>query len=275
MRVNRVGLSCLLAVLAISAFAAANASAALYDVKALPEAGRCVKVALGTGVYRGSGCTVKATAGKGSYEWVPASVTEKLTFTGSGLETTLATTGHPTIKCLAANLSGEWTGPKTATVTIEFQACINSLGQQCQTVANPENKSELKTFPLDAELGFIRNEVVEGKLIFVVGLDLKAQSPSTSMMLYECGSITETASLEGSVIGRVLPLNRMTTVQKLRYYATRSGEQVPEKFQEGLQDTLSTTFKTGLESTTAPSTLNIKEEKGTNSQLVEIRAKET
>ena len=107
MRVNRVGLSCLLAVLAISAFAAANASAALYDVKALPEAGRCVKVALGTGVYRGSGCTVKATAGKGSYEWVPASVTEKLTFTGSGLETTLATTGHPTIKCLAANLSGE------------------------------------------------------------------------------------------------------------------------------------------------------------------------
>lgn len=273
MKVIRVGHCCLLAVLAISAFAAASASAAVYDVKALPEAGRCVKVPTGSGIYRGGGCINKALPGKGTFEWAPASVTEKLKFSGSGAESILATVGHPTIKCVAANITGEYTGAKTATVEIEFQACINSLEQQCQS--SQQNKSEIKTLPLEAELGFIRNEVIEGKKIVVVGLDLKATPPLTNLVTYECGNVTESAQLEGSVIGKIAPINKMTTVQKLVYFVKKStGAQVPEKFESGLKDTLSTTFQTGLETTTAPTTLFIKEEIGSNEVPIEIRGTE-
>jgi alpha-tubulin suppressor-like RCC1 family protein len=242
-----------------------------YSPPSLPEVGRCVKVAAGAGIYQGAACVTKAVPGKGRYEWIPVSATEKQAFTGAGAETTLATVGHPPIHCVTANISGEYTGPKTATVQIEFQACTNSLGQQCQS--NPQNKSELKTLPLEAELGLIKNQVVEGRKIVVAGLDLKPQPPLSSLLVYECGSATESARLEGSVIGKVGPINKMTTTMKLLYYAKKTGEQVPERFESGLTETLTTTFQSGLESTSAPSTLNIKEETGSNAAPLEIKAK--
>jgi hypothetical protein len=273
MKVKRVGQRCLLAVLAISAVACASASAAEYEVHSLPEIGRCVKVPTGTGVYRGALCITVEKKALGKYNWVPVSVTEKQTFTGAGLETTLATAGgHPAIKCLAANFVGEWTGAKTATVTVEFQGCINSLGQQCQS--NPQNKSEIKTLPLEAELGFIKNQLKEGKLTVVVGLDLKAQPPLPDLVVYECGNVTESAHIEGSVIGKITPINKMTTDSNLLYYVTKAGAQLPEKFESGLKDTLTTTFTSGLESTSASSTLNIKGETGKNANPLEIKAKE-
>ncbi len=111
----------------------------------LPEVGRCVKVAVGTGKYTAASCLALATKpGAKKYEWTPASVTERLAFSGSGLETTLTTAGHSTIKCVGANLSSEWTGPKTASVNVELQGCTNAQGHQCQTVTNPQNKSEIK-----------------------------------------------------------------------------------------------------------------------------------
>jgi hypothetical protein len=231
-----------------------------------------VKVAEGTGVYKGPLCITKETKSKGKYEWTQANVTEKLTFKGSGLETRLLTAGHPGIKCVTANLTGEWTGGKTASVTIEFQGCVNALNQQCQSGAN---KSEIKTLPLEAELGFIKNELKEGKLIVVVGLDLKPQPPLTALAIYECGSITETANIEGSVIGRIGPFDKMTTESNLTYNTKSAGEvQVYEKFEGGLKDTLSTKFTTGITSTTAPTTLKIFSETGKESVPLEIKAKE-
>jgi hypothetical protein len=264
----RISGLCALA-LAASAIIASSASAVT-----LPEFGRCVKVARGTGVYRGAACVTKETGTLGTYNWVPASSSEKQTFTGSGLESTFTSAGHPTIKCLAANFTGEYTGPKTASVTIEFQACVNSLEQQCQS--NPQNKSEIKTLPLEAEVGFIKNQVVEGKPIIVAGLDLKPTPPLTDLAMYECGGggPNESAHLQGSVIGSIKPINKMTTEQKLSYLVRKSGEQYPEQFEGGLKDTLSTTFTAGLESTTVPTTLNIKSESGHNAAPIEIKARE-
>jgi len=92
--------------------------------------------------------------------------------------------GHATIKCIDANISGEWRGGKTATVEIEFQGCQNPQEQPCQTA---QTKSEIKTLPLEGELGFIKNQVKEGKLVITVGLDLKPQAPLTELATYECG----------------------------------------------------------------------------------------
>jgi hypothetical protein len=273
MKVIRVGQRCLLAVLVLSAIACASASASSpYEIRSLPEIGRCVKVPTGSGVYRGNLCITHAPTGLGKYEWTQANVTEKFTFAGSGLESILTTTGHPKIKCVAANFAGEWTGGKTATVTIEFQGCTDALGHQCSS--NPQNRSEIKTLPMEGELGFIRNEIVEGKQIIVTGLDLKAQPPLTDLAIYECGTVTETSRLEGSVVGKIKPFDKMTTESNLVYLTRSNGEQIYTKFQGGPTDTLSTTFNNGIESTTAPTTLKIMSYTGKNSAPLEIKAKE-
>jgi len=273
MKVTRVGQSCLLAVLAIAAFAASSASAAEYEVKGLPEIGRCVKTALGQGVYVGASCITVAKPGHGKYEWTQVNATEKQTFKGSGTETKLVTPGHSTIKCIDANLTGEWRGGKTATVEIEFQGCQNPQEQPCQTT--PQTKSEIKTLPMEGELGFIKNIVKEGKTIVSVGLDLKPQTPLTELATYECGGgPTESNRLEGSVIGEIKPIDKMTLQSNLVYRLTSAGAQIPQSFQEAENDTLVTTFQSGLESTTAPTTLKIKSYVGNNANPLEIKAKE-
>jgi hypothetical protein len=271
MKVIRVGQICLLAVLALAAFGASSSSAAPYEVRALPEAGRCVSTAIGKGVYKGGQCVTVAAPGTGRWEWMPANATEKLTFSGSGEESRLTTVGAPTIKCINANITGEWRNPKTATVEIEFQGCQNPQEVQCQSGTA---KSEIKTLPLEAELGFIKNEEVEGKQIAVVGLDLKPQPPLTALAIYNCGSQTETSTLEGSVIGELKPIDKMGLPQKVLYRTRVTGEQLPESFQGQPNDTLMTKFTSGIETVTAPTTLKIKKETGTSAVPLEIKAKE-
>jgi hypothetical protein len=271
MKVIRVGQICLLAVLALAAFGASSSSAAPYEVHALPEAGRCVSTALGKGIYKGGQCVTVAKPGTGRWEWVPASASEKLTFLGAGEESKLTTVGAPTIKCINANLNGEWRNPKTATVEIEFQGCQNPQEVQCQSGSA---KSEIKTLPLEAELGFIRNEEVEGRQIAVVGLDLKPQAPLTALAIYNCGSQTETSTLEGSVIGEIKPIDKMGLPQNVVYKTRVSGAQLVESFQGGQNDTLTTKFTTGTETVSAPTTLKIIKETGKSSVPLEIKAKE-
>jgi hypothetical protein len=272
MKVIRVGRFCLLAVLAVSAFAVSTASAAEYEIKGLPEVGRCKKVALGQGTYRAGQCIAVAPPGRGSYEWTQVKAADKATFSGSGGETTIATVGHGAIKCINANFTGEYITAKTATVTVQFQGCVNQANVQCQS---GNTKSEIQTLPLEAEYGFIRNEVKEGKIIVVVGLDLKPTPPLTELASYECGNPLESAKIEGSVIGKVSPINKMTSVLNFLYYVRKNGEQLPQKFQEGPTDTLTTTFQNGFETTSAPTSLNIKEYIGSNATPLEIKAKET
>lgn len=271
MKVIRVGQICLLAVLALAAFGASSSSAAEYGVRALPEAGRCVSTAIGKGVYKGGQCVTVAAPGTGRWEWMPASATEQLKFSGSGEESKLTTVGAPTIKCINANITGEWRNPKTATVEVEFQGCQNPQEVQCQSGSA---KSEIKTLPLEAELGFIKSEEVEGKQIAVVGLDLKPQPPLTALAIYNCGSQTETSTLEGSVIGELKPIDKMGLPQKILYRTRVTGEQLPESFQGQPNDTLTTKFTTGIETVFAPTTLKIKKETGTSAVPLEIKAKE-
>jgi alpha-tubulin suppressor-like RCC1 family protein len=243
----------------------------------LPEAGRCVKVATGTGTYSSGTCLTPAKRESAKkYEWVPASLTEKQAFSGSGLEPTLTTAGHSTVKCINANLSGEWTGPKTANVSVQFQGCITASGAQCQSVAFPPTKSEITFNGVLGELGYIKYEEVEGKLKVAVGLDLKPQPPMTSLTTYECTGSGEHGHIEGSVIGKLTPINQMTTKSNLLYFATKSGEQRPEYFQGSPKDTLTTSFTSGPAEESkgsGVSSLNIKEYKGENAAPLEIKTR--
>jgi hypothetical protein len=75
------------------------------------------------------------------------------------------------------------------------------------------------------------------------------------------------------VIGLIKPIDTMTTEQKLVYSTSPSGGQLYEKFEGGPPDTLTTRFQSGLESSSAPSTLKIARETGANSAALEIKAR--
>lgn len=253
---------------------AATAPAAFAE-RPLPEFGKCTKVAEGsTGAYTGVTCVTLATTRPGHYEWSPLTSEEKDTFSGAGNEAVLATAGRLPVKCIVANFNGTYTGPKTATVEIEFQGCVNGENKQCTGVTSPQNKSEIKTLALEAELGYIRDEEINGKRVVQTGLDLKPSSPLTEMVTYECGNALETFSLEGSVIGQMRPIDRMTTAPILTYRATKAGVQIPESFVEGAPDTLSTKIMSGVppKTETLASTLAIKPITLTDSTEVEIKA---
>jgi hypothetical protein len=241
---------------------------------ALPEVGRCVKVALGKGAYRDSKCLTHETGTRGKWEWMPASATENLSFSGGGTQVKLATAGHETIECAVANVKGTFTGPKTASAEIELQGCANAKGESRGSAGN---ENQIKSNPLEAEYGFIQNVVVEGRRIVKVGLDFKAQSPQTALATYKCGTenALPTAAIEGSVIAVAKPIDTMKEEAGLTFHVSFRGAQVPESFQESPKDTLSTTFTSGLE-TTGPfaTTLGIQEYTGKYSQALEIKALE-
>jgi hypothetical protein len=76
------------------------------------------------------------------------------------------------------------------------------------------------------------------------------------------------------VIGKLTPIDKMTTESKLLYSATKSGEQRPEAFQGSAKDTLMTSFTSGTEAKgSGASSLNVKEYKGSNAAPLEIKAK--
>jgi hypothetical protein len=256
----------LAAALAIGALAAMAPSAGA----AVPEFGRCVKVEGKSGKYAGSTCIKQAAKG-GSYEWTPLTSEDRYTFAGSGGGATLTAAGHLPISCTSTNISGEYTGAKTATIKLELQACLNAEGKDCTSLTNPQTKSLIETLPLEAELGFIKNEEVGTRHVVQTGLDIKPKSPLTDLVIYECGNPLETSRREGSVIGKLTPFDKMTTVSDLAVTA-RKGVQIPEMFEGGPKDTLSTTIMSGVSSETLATTLNIPGETGTNSTEVEIKA---
>ena len=225
MKLSRTVGACVLAVAALSAAFAAGASASL------PELGRCVKVARGTGEYKGKNCTIKAAGNKGEYNFLPGAAKPK--FEGSSEIVTLET-GKVKILCAAATLNGEYTGPKTSSVTVDLIGCENTATKhKCNS--NPLKEGEIEPpEALKGELGFI-----VGGAKPTVGLDLKSEHGT--IVSFTCGEPGEPpelqGTLEGSVIAKVLKIDVMVPEFSLTYTA-KGGKQVPEKFEGGPVDTL-------------------------------------
>jgi hypothetical protein len=241
---------------------------------ALPELGRCVKLPLKTGLYKYKNCVVQATGSKGSFEWEPGPGA-KPGLVAEASEVHLETVGGVKVGCASGELSGAWTGSKTASVTITFRGC-ESKGRSCGV--NPSKPVEItnEEAPVEGELGFIENGEKPK-----VGLDLKPKEGSSELLKFTCGgppeaSFPESWKVEGSVIGRIRQVDMMKTTFQLLYKAP-GGKQMPERFEGGLKDTLIANRLTESGPTTEQAGLTLTEEKpwipGEYEESLEIKAK--
>ena len=229
----RMAALALVAVAVTAAFAAAQASAAL------PEIGRCAPAALKNGNYKYKSCVVPASPpGKGAFEFTPGPGAQPKFEAGIGTPV-LRTVGGKQVGCANGGIAGEWTGPKTATITsLAFEGC-GTAKTKCAT--NPGGSTITNGNPLEGELGLI----VGGEKP-LAGLDIRAKSPNTEILSFQCGSpITEPPAehwtVEGSVIGSIKPADRMISEYRL-LYAAKNGVQQFEKFEGGGTDVLSATI---------------------------------
>jgi hypothetical protein len=238
-RIRMVGMV-LVATFAVSVAAASSASAAL------PELGRCVPAPEKNGAFKGNHCNLPAE-GKGKYDWLPGPGA-KPKFAGTGEAVVLETVGKRKVECGAATFEGEYTGPKTESVTVLLIGCTEPVSKQpCQTGGPPREGEIDSSGALEGELGFIT-----GGERPTVGLDLKPKAPSTSMFVFECGTLPTVvlhAAVEGSVIGRITPINHMVEEFKTVYKAP-GGKQVPQQFEGGAKDTMTAKLLVGLETKT-------------------------
>jgi len=264
----------LVSLVAVGAVATASASAAEYQLAGLPELGRCVKVAPKTGEYSGRSCLHPAP-GKGRWSWLPGNGA-KAKFKVFA-ESPVLTTAKETITCAFGEAEGAYTGPKTSTVKLVLSDCQQAgaktaLQSWCQNVG--AFRGEVSTNELTGELGFIEYAGKKGK----VGWDLQAKT-GKALATFECGGASEVGErgtgtgtpmeIEGSVIGRVTKINRMTE-ENFVSYVVKSGVQLPEKFEGGVKDTL--TVLVGLTKTAEAGTLSTVAEI-TNEEPLEIKAR--
>ena len=211
-----------------------------------PAIGRCLKL---TGKakwkYETDTCTsLSAGQDRGKYEWSPWPVlkTHFTTGTGGGAETPAGAR----FNCGDSTLSGEFTGPKTASVTIVLGHCSaannNTLKGTCQSEGASDG--EIRFNPLRGELGYVSREIQEGKPVVAIGLRL-TPATGTTLASFECGGTA--ISLAGTVMGSVGPADEMTASHPLQVRSI-DFQQFPEGFEEGPASVL-TMSVSGVEET--------------------------
>lgn len=200
-----------------------------------PELGRCVRKALGK--FATANCVTPAE-GAGGYEWLRGPGLRP-GFSGKSTLPRLETVSHRIVQCTAGDFVGKWTGSATASVALVFTGCSALIGgkaEQCQT--NPADAAQIRSEPLQAELGFIANK--QGSTP-KVGLALRLPNgSSTSALTFTCGSappLGEVWTVEGSAIGAIRPVDAMKPIFRPLYLAL-AGRQIPERFEAGPKETL-------------------------------------
>jgi hypothetical protein len=202
---------CLVAAFAMSAVAAATASAEQ------PEIGRCKKVTVKkSGKYSSATCTALKTGGE--YEWTAGAVKGK--FTGVGGVGTLETIGKNKVVCKTESSVGEYTSAKTVGgVLVTFTECVSS-GFKCTTVGQAEGT--LITKELEG------NIVWENKALKHIALDLIPASGGELFIEFGCGPLT--IRVKGSVLVNV-KAGKMET-KPVQKYSGAKGIQKPSEYEE-------------------------------------------
>jgi hypothetical protein len=210
----------------------------------LPELGRCVKLEgvkegktkTYDGSYANSGCTTFQR--QGQYEWTTGPGARP-GFTASGGAASLETVGGASrLTCSQTAGSGAYTGAKTATATLTLTGCkLAASKAPCRSAGAAAG--EIVTSPLAGKLGFIKDAVEGGQLRVSVGLDLEH---SPTLLAAECDGGVD-VSVSGSVIAPFKTLEKTAATSTLAFGQT-AGRQLPEAFEEGAPDTLSTVFGT-------------------------------
>jgi hypothetical protein len=203
----------------------------------LPELGRCVKVAPGTGGYKKPNCLPVSSTHTGEYEWLPGPG-ENRGFKERLSNPTFETTGGGKITCSFLFIEGEITSAKTLKVSnVTIQGCLLvGPNLSCQSTGAQKGVIE-STIPLIGDLGPIPGGINPANPH--LGWDLKPESGS-KIIEFGCGEgkvPLETVELQGSVIGRVIKTNLMQTTFTM-IYKEEHGIQIPEAFIGGEKDTL-------------------------------------
>ncbi|MBA3807921.1 MAG: hypothetical protein H0X28_05960 [Solirubrobacterales bacterium] len=204
--------------------------------ESLPELGRCVKTpAEGiekthNGRYTDAGCTAASAGASGEYEWAPGAARPGLRL--SGAASLLETTNHFQLSCTAQKGSGEFTGPRSATVRLTFTGCESAAKAPCQSEAAPSG--EVVSTVLAGRLGFIKNRINAGKALISAGLSLGASAPEAVVAMLECGQgLSGTGTplmLDGSAIAAIVSEDRMVASNTIKFTAA-GAQQKPEGFE--------------------------------------------
>jgi hypothetical protein len=217
-----------------------------YTPAGLPEFGRCVKVP-GVkeggivhyhGDYETSTCTKPSATKNGKYDWSPGpGPNNKFTgaaFSVTGPVVTFETVGQfskAKIICQAETDEGAITSPKMEVVNVTFTGCEDA-GRKVPCQSEGAVAGEIKDFPLEGELGFIKGGEKPS-----VGVDLKPTGLSAPVLAgFECTGSPGRVLMEGSVIGTIGAFG-MSLSHKLTFGESK-GHQVPERFEGGPRDTL-------------------------------------
>jgi len=217
----------------------------------LPELGRCVKAptekvgktTIPRGLYLNSGCTYEFPQREGKYEWIPGIEPKSTHFTGTGKTAALETFGKKKIVCTETSATGEFTGEKTASMSITLSGCQNmafkeschSEGQSAGVIALPGIK---------ATTGFIEDRKEPEGAVAKLGYLLTREGPS--FISATCGAVAEAVTVTGSVIAPITNVDKMGTTltfapkQKL-------GVQAPESFEDEPKNILHARFGGGTE----------------------------
>lgn len=174
--------------------------------------------------------TTTASASAALPEFVPS----PMPFTAKSGAVSLETVSKAKISCTSDTATGEVTGPKAGTATIKLSGCeLVTLGLTCNTVGAPPG--EITTVSLLMALGYISAPKKE------VGLDLSTATGGP-LMEFVCGPLK--VLVEGSVIGKVTPVNKLIKppAHFTLKFAQSAGKQKPTHFESGPVDVLSTSF---------------------------------
>jgi len=213
---------------------------------ALPEIGRCVKVpsekvektVVYHGLYLNAGCTEEVPQRTGKYEWEPGAVAKH--FSGAGKAITLQTTGGKKVSCTGSATSGEYTGLRTASISLTLTGCQNALKKEpCQTSGGASGELNLGTFA--TELGFITDKMTSEGPVAKLGWDLQHGATFVSAT---CGGSKEALTVTGSLIAPITVVDKMATSYSLAPKA-KLGVQEVRALEEGPNDSLSTTLGAG------------------------------
>ena len=207
----------------------------------LPEAGACrlapVEAANARhGRYMTPACTTKSGTESGEYEWTPTLA--NVGFTSASASASLETAGGERITCTAGAGRGRYTGTKTQTVSFSFSGCTNAALASCQSEG--AESGDIALSGLVGELGFIKDQINEGKIVVSVGVAFKPEAQPYAAS-FECGGMIGQpgagALIKGAVIAPLTPLDKMSTSGALKFAAS-NGLQRPKSFEGGATDVL-------------------------------------
>jgi alpha-tubulin suppressor-like RCC1 family protein len=206
-----------------------------FTTQRFPELGRCVKGATSHARYKTSACTTLSAGGDtGKYEWQPwplANPRFTLTLEKIPLEEAAGKDGKALVilECASGSAQGEYTGPQTATLSLVLDGCGLRLLGTLPCASPGAAAGEIRMADVPAQLGFIEDGAKPS-----VGWALNSPT-SGPLATFDCESVA--SSLQGSVIGAVQPVDKMTQSATLAFRGSEA-VQDPESFEGGARDTL-------------------------------------